>query len=357
MLLSPGPVPVPDFIMQAICAPVIHHRGPVFETLMEGLRRDLQYLFQGESAATCLMMGSGTVGVEAAMYSLFQPADRVLIVNYGKFSERWVDFGKLMGLDVIPIQTAWGQSPSAASVLETAARYPDLSGVILTHCETSTGAMIDVEEIAFALKQTRPELLLLVDGVSSIGALPFYFDEWNIDCAVVASQKALMNPAGTVAFALSAYAQSRLRPTHPSDARNLHNYLRLAQQNSFPYTPPVQLFYGWQAALAHFRRRSLPEIWNQCHQSARAFRTRLEGLGGALLAPVPADSLSAFSFPQQDHEAIRKNLHEQHGIFLAGAQGALKGKILRISHMGAANAAVMEQVGDLLHEMMERQKR
>lgn len=354
MLLSPGPVPVPAFVMEAICQPVIHHRGPDFGSLMEGLRRDLRYLFQAEAAATCLMMGSGTVGVEAAMYSLFQPADRVLVINFGKFSERWVDYGKLLGLEVVQLAVEWGQSPTPEAVLEAAAPYADFSGVVLTHSETSTGAVIDLEETAFALKQRWPDVLLLVDGISSIGAVPFYFDAWQIDCAVVASQKALMNPAGTVAFAFSPYAQTRLRPTHPADARNLHNYLRLAQQNSFPYTPPVQLFYGWAAALAYIRKRGLPEVWNQCHQSARAFREKLTLLNGAVFPAVPADSLTAFSLAQQDLPAVQQRLHEQYGIFLAGGQGALKGKILRISHMGEANASVMEQVGQALSEVIQQ---
>lgn len=353
MLLSPGPVPVPEFVMRAIAQPVMHHRGPAFGLLMENLRHGLRYLFQTE-ADTCLMCGSGTIGVETAMYSLFQPADRVLVLNFGKFSERWVDYGKLIGLDIVNLPCKWGKHPTLEDVLEVAASYPDLNGVVLTHCETSTGACIDVEEIAFAFKQKYPKALLVVDGISTIGAMPFYMDDWQIDCAVVASQKALMNPAGTVAFAMSELAQSRLRPTHPADSRNLHNYLRLANQNSFPYTPPVQLFYGWKAVLDHIKTKGLPTVWNQAHQSAQIFRAGIVELNGAGFADSPSDSMTAFCFDQIDHETIRKQLLEQYGIFLAAGQGALKGKIMRIAHMGEANEQVMIHVLEKLKEVLKQ---
>jgi aspartate aminotransferase-like enzyme len=331
-LMTPGPVPVPDFVLQAIQKPVIHHRSEDFATLFASVRAGLQYLFQTESA-TGTVIGSGTYGVEMAMYSLFRPQEKVLVLNMGKFSERWVDYGKLIGLEVRELKADWGEGISVPQVVEAVKQYPELKGIVITHSETSTGVAVDLEELAFAVKGIRPDILLVVDAITSVGAMPFYFDAWQVDCALTASQKCLLNPAGIAAYALSPLAIRALRPSHTADFRNLFYYGQKAAVNSYPYTAPVQLLYGIEAALDHIRKRGLPAIWNQVHHCAQAFRKGLTELKGSVFADPPSESLTAFSLPARNMAEVQQQL-QQKGFYLAGGQGALKGKILRVSHFG-----------------------
>lgn len=350
-LLTPGPVPVPDFVMEAISQAVMPHRTTAFEAFYSHMLERLKYLFLTEQHV-CTMMGSGTYGVESAMYSLFQPADEVLVVEMGKFSERWADYGELLRLKISRLTKEWGQSPSVDEIVEAGKACMDLRGVILTHSETSTGAMIDLEEIALAVREDFPDALILVDAITSVGSMPFYMDDWDIDCTVVASQKALMNPAGLVAFAISERASNRMQAHHKADFRHLGNYLSWAARHNYPFTPPVQLLYGIDAALQYIESETLPVMWNRSHQSAQTFRRGLKKLGGRLFADMPSESLSAFSFPDQDMIALKKQLEVDHGIQISGGQGELKGKIGRISHMGMADAEVMEKVLMNIHKFI-----
>lgn len=340
LLLAPGPVPIPEFVAAALSQPVIHHRTAAFQRLYAQLQAGLRYLFQTQQA-TGVMIGSGTYGVETGMYSLFQPGDRVVVVDNGKFSARWVEYAEVLQLDLLHHRLEWGQVPETARLVELA---KEAVGVVITHCETSTGALTDLEEIALALREAAPDILILVDGITSVGALPFYFDAWGIDAVVVASQKALMNPAGLIAWAISERAQAHLRPTRPGDYANWYNYWQAGQQHSFPYTPPVQMLYGLQAALNYVAELTLPSLWNQVHRSSRRFKQGLKDLGATVRSQSPSDSLTAFHWEGKDMQALRKHLL-QAGYELAGGQGPWKGDILRMSHMGtSASEALVEEV-------------
>ena len=347
-MLSPGPVPVPEYVWQAISQPVIHHRSDAFYSLMEKVCNGLRFLFQTKHHVG-LMMGSGTYGVESAMYSLFRPGEQILVVDQGKFSERWVDYGRLIGLDIVVLHKAWGETVRKEEILEVIRQHPELTGVVLTHCETSTGVMMDLEEISFAIREERAELLILVDGISTIGAIPFYLDDWQLDAAVLASQKSLCNPAGLALFAMSQKAFERLRETHSADFRNLYNYLKAAQNNSYPYTAPVSLMRGILAVLDKWQEQSLAHIWNEVHQSSQYFKHAIAEIGGEVFSEEPSGSMTAFTFPDQDMTALGNALKEA-GFELAGGQGHLKGKILRTAHFAGADREVMERLIQVLTE-------
>ena len=249
---------------------------------------------------------------------------------------------------MVPLPIEWGKAPKVEEIMAILQKEKNINGIILTHSETSTGALLDLEEIAFAVKRHDPNILILVDGITSVGTIPFFFDEWEIDCAITASQKALMNPAGTIAFALSEPALKKLSDTDASDFHNLYNYVKAVAEFSYPYTAPVQLLFGLDAALDHIEENGLPAIWNKTHHSAKTFRNILSELGGKLLSDSPSESLTAFYFPEKDNEAIRQQLIKDYGMHLSGGQGELKGKIMRISHMGTSDADLMERVGEKL---------
>ncbi|MDX2284886.1 MAG: alanine--glyoxylate aminotransferase family protein [Bacteroidia bacterium] len=351
-LLTPGPVDIPGFVLQAVAQPAMHHRTQEFARFYLGLLDGLRYYFQTRQHVAT-MTGSGTYGVESAIYSLFRPGEKILVLNNGKFSGRWADYGRLIGLQVEELRRSWGESPGVEEVIDVAELHPDLHGVVITHSETSTGAMVDLEELVFALRRQVPDALLVVDAITSAGAMPFYFDDWQLDCAIAASQKALMNPAGVVCMALSERAARHLRVTDPSDFTNFLNYLRLAEQGAYPYTPAVNLLFGVQAALEHLQQLGLPQAWNRTHHAAKTFRKGLAALGGKVFPQRPSESLTAFTLPVEQPDELRRKVLESSGFRLAGGQDSLKNRILRISHMGLADAAVMEEALAALRSAMQ----
>ena len=352
-LFSPGPVPVPDFVQQALSKAVIHHRSAEFEEFFGGFLESLSYIFQTEHKV-CACMGSGTYGMEMAIYSMFQAGERVVVSTHGKFSKRWADYAKHLGVEVIELEKAWGEVPSVSEIMETLENHPHLQGLVLTHSETSTGALLDLEEIAFEVKRKYPHILILVDGITSIGSLPYFHDDWGIDCSVIASQKALMNPAGLVAFAFSPQGKQKLRETHDSDFQNLYNHLKAAQKNSSAFTPPVQLLFGVDAAMKHMEEETYPAIWNRTQQTARYFRNELKEMGGKIFPKRTTDSLTAVSFEGKDHTAIKEYMEKEHKMILSGGQGELKGKILRVSHMGLFAQIDMEDIVGALKGALQK---
>lgn len=351
LLLTPGPVPLSEVVQAALTQPVIHHRTAAFERFYQGLLEDARYLFQTEQQ-TCCVIGSGTYGVEMCMRSLFRTGETVCIGENGKFSQRWTAYARHLGLRAQAVLRPWGEAIPTEAILE--ALTPQTRGLILTHCETSTGACLDLEEVVYAAKTRYPHLLVVVDGITSVGALPFYSDAWQVDAAVVAAQKALMNPAGTALIALSEAACASLVPTDASDFTNLHHYVHHAQRGSYPYTPPVSLLYGLKAALEHIRHVGLPAIWRQSHEASREFKRGVLALGGQVWGGTPSDSLTAFDLPEVSMDRIRESLERDHGMVLAGGQGELKGRIARISHMGSTGVEAARHCLGALEEILDK---
>lgn len=332
ILLTPGPVPLPDFVKEAVIRPVIPHRSEQFERFYEEILQGLRYLFQCCEGSVCTMAASGTGGVEAAMYSLFGKGDSVAVLSNGKFSNRWSMYGESLDCKVHTLELEWGKLPENKALLEIAA---GCKGIVLTHCETSTGACLDLEEVAAALRKAYPDILIVVDAITTVGAQAFYFDQWDIDLAIVASQKALMAPAGLCAFAISERGRAAMQPRLKSDYLFLGNYLLAAEKSTYPFTPPLIQLYALQAVLRELKQDTLATWWNRSRVAAATFRKKLLAHNGVLFSEQPSESLSVFQIPGYDHAEL-KNLWAQHGYILAGGQEQLAGKVLRISHMGLA---------------------
>lgn len=348
-IMTPGPVAVPDFIFEAMRKPVIHQRSAAFIDFFRDFQTGLKYLFQTE-APVLAFPGTGTLAMEMTMHSLLPMGGLVAIASHGKFSERWVDFGKSMGLEVLPVQQTWGDAMTVDENLDLLLQLPQLQALVLTHCETSTGALTDLEEVAFACRQRRPDVLLLVDAMSTIGVLPYYHDAWQIDATVCSSQKGLFNPSGTAFVALSERAIAQLAIPPADDAFHLGQYWKYLFQGSFPFTPPTQLFYGIEKALVEIKSQGLPFRWNRSHQMSQRFKKGLRELGGSLFGKSNSDAVTAFSLGQGDQDELRDELLNM-GFELAGGQGPLKGKIMRVGHFGWTEAEVVDQLLDAISNL------
>jgi aspartate aminotransferase-like enzyme len=257
-----------------------------------------------------------------------------LVVDNGKFSERWVKVCATFGIEHTRLPLEWGRGAKRADIAAALERDSAIDTVIVVHSETSTTALSDVKEIADLCR--AGDVLLLVDGITAVGVLPVKVDEWGVDAYVTGSQKAMMLPPGLAFAAIGDRAWSRIDSgTMPTLYNDLKAYRKSLETWDAPYTPAVSLMRGAIVALRMIRERGLESIWAEASCLARAMRASAEALGLKLFAMDPADSVTAVMIPDGVDEAVlRKTMRERHGFHVAGGQGDLKGKIVRFSHMG-----------------------
>ena len=333
-LFTPGPTPVPEHVMLRMAEPLIHHRSPEFRAVMERINANLGYLFQTASPVVTLTC-SGTGGVEATLVSLFSPGETVIVVNGGKFGERWVHMARVFGLDAVEVLTPWGKAVDAGRVKEALRAHPEAGGVYLTHSETSTGTALDIRELARVIRENS-EALVCVDGISSVGALELRPDEWGVDVCVTGSQKGLMIPPGLVFIALGERARRAIgRSKMPKFYFDLGRALRSREGSDTPWTPAVSLVLGADASLAMIREEGIENIWLRHERLARGLRAGIGALGLALFSDSPSNAVTAVRLPAGvAWTEFRTALKAGSGVTVGGGQGEFAGKIFRIAHLG-----------------------
>ena len=333
-LFTPGPTPVPEHVILRMAEPLIHHRSPEFRALMGRVNQNLGYLFQTASPVLTLT-SSGTGGVEATMVSLFSPGDTVIAVNGGKFGERWVDMGRVFGLNVVEIRTPWGKAVEAGAVLKALRAQSGARGVYLTHSETSTGTALDIREIARVIRENS-DALVCVDGISSVGALELRLDEWGVDVCVTGSQKGLMIPPGLAFVALRERAVNAVdRSKMPKFYFDLGKALRARESGDTAWTPAISLLLGADASLAMIRNEGIENIWRRHERLAAGLRAGIASLGLALLSDSPSNAVTAVHLPAgAAWREFASALKAGSGLTVAGGQGEYAGKLFRIGHLG-----------------------
>ncbi len=341
-LLTPGPTGVPEAVLLEMARPMIHHRTKQFQAIFKEVSERLQRLFR-TTGPVLTIAGSGTTAFEAAQVSLISPGSKALTVAGGKFGERWQDVYDAYGVQQIKINVPWGDAVAPAQIQETLQAHRDISVVTVCHCETSTATVADVKAIAQIVSKT--DALLIVDGITSVAALPVEMDAWGIDVLVTGSQKALMLPPGLGMVGLGERAILRLGQTRPGPCYNmdLRRWLASWKKNDVPFTPPVSLVRGLRLVLEMIESDGLERTWTRTATLANATRAALAAMGLAPISQSPSDSVTGVYYPESIQDsAFRSAVRDRHGIHIAGGQdgrGAKwKGKIFRISHMGAVDA-------------------
>ncbi len=337
-LLSPGPTPIPNEVQLAMARTMIHHRTPEFATVLEEARQGLKPLF-GTANDVIIFASSGTGAMEAAVANLFSPGDKVVVVNGGKFGERWLRICRAYGLDVAEIPVEWGKAVEVSAVEQALQANPDTKGVLIQASETSTTTLHPVREIAALTRDDGP--LLLVDGVTAVGVLSVPMDEWGIDVLVTGSQKAMMLPPGLAFIGLSDRAWQRTRESaSPRFYFDLESERKGQAKGSTAYTPAVSLVFGLCAALKLMRDEGLERVYARHDRMARATRTAATALGLRLLSPdTPSPAATGFYVPDgSDGDALLEFLRVRMGITLAEGQDHLQGKVIRIAHVGHMGA-------------------
>lgn len=353
-LMTPGPTMVPPEVTAEMVGPMEHHRTPGHRQILKEITEGLQYVFQTQGACFALT-GSGTSGMEAAIVGACNPDGKALVLRNGKFSERWGKICDTFGIRYAALDADWGVGFKPGQVERQLNADPAINTVILTHSETSTAAASDLEGIA-AITRNR-DVLLVVDGITSVGALPVKMDEWGVDVMVTGSQKAMMCPPGLAFVAVSERTWKRMDTFKtPAFYNCLKAYRKSLADYDSPYTPAITLLMGVRRALRMIREEGLESIWARTARLARATRAACEAMGLAVFARDPSDSLTALLLPEgMDGADFRKRLRADHGIVVAGGQDQLKGKVIRLNHMGYVDEmdtiAALAAIEMVLHKM------
>jgi serine---pyruvate transaminase len=333
-LFTPGPTPVPPQVLAAVAQQVIHHRGPDFKALLAQTLERLQAICRTTNEVI-LFAASGTGAFESAVSNLVGPGDRVLALSHGEFGERWAKMAAAFGADVAPLAYEWGETPRAEDLAEALAASPaDL--VFLVHSETSTGVVADVQALAAVAKEAGA--LVVVDAVSSLGAVPLESDAWGIDVVVSGSQKALMAPPGLGLATISAAAWERCeRVTTPRFYFDWRRYRGLAESLSTPFTPAVSTVVGLNAALGLILDEGLEHAFARHAALGRACRAGARAMGLELFSPDEERSAVVTAILTPDESDARElvlALRDRFGITVAGGHGAMATRLFRIGHIG-----------------------
>ena len=355
-LRIPGPTPLPTEVREALAREMIGHRGPEYASLQTAVVEQLRPWF-GTDGDVLIVTASGTGAMEAAIVNTISPGDRVLAVCIGLFGERFADIAEAFGAHVTRLAFPWGRAADPDAVGRAAGGNGAYDAVLVTHNETSTGVTNDLKAIGQALDaHARKRPLLLVDAVSSLGAMEVEADAWGCDLVLTASQKALMSPPGLGFVSVSERAWSAIEkgkaPRYYWDFRKSRDY---ADRSQTPFTPAVSGLYGVQAALAMMAREGQPAVYERHRQVGQAMREGLQRLGVKLFADSARASNTVTTFETPDEweaDDLLRRLMREHGIALAGGQGPFKGRVLRIGHMGCVDLAGVDRVLSALAEVL-----
>jgi aspartate aminotransferase-like enzyme len=336
-LMIPGPTPVPETVLQALGRHPIGHRSADFQTIVKHTTAQLQWLHQTTNDVL-VITGSGTAAMEAGIINTLSKGDRVLCGNNGKFGERWVKVAQAYGLQVEEISAPWGQplDPEAFRAALEADGEKAIKAVILTHSETSTGVINDLQAIA-QHATAHGTALTIADCVTSLGATDVPMDAWGIDVIGSGSQKGYMMPPGLSFVAMSARAWAAYdRSDLPKFYLDLGKYRKAAKGDSNPFTPAINLYFALEAALTMMEREGLEAIFARHARHQRATTAAMSAIGLPLYAAAGHGSpaITAVAPEGLDAEVLRKEVKNRFDILLAGGQDHLKGQVFRIGHLG-----------------------
>ncbi|MBP1689579.1 MAG: sgaA [Deltaproteobacteria bacterium] len=332
-LLAPGPTPVPESVLLAMAQPIFHHRTPQFEALFAETQKSLQALFK-TTQDVLILASSGSGAMEAAITNTTSPGDRVLVVNGGKFGERWGKIATSYGLVVTELKVEWGTAVDPAAIVRALKEHPETRLVLMQGSETSTTVLHPVAEVA---KITRElDTLLVVDGITAVGVLDLPMDTLGIDVLLTGSQKALMLPPGLAFVALSERTwRAAAAAKTPRFYFDLKRERDNQQKHTTAWTPAISLIFGLHEALRLIFAEGLENVFARHDRLARATRAGATALGLKLVAPsAPSPATTGIYLPDGVPGKIVGYLRDKVGITFAGGQDQLKGKICRIAHLG-----------------------
>ena len=333
-LLTPGPTPLPPLVLEAMSRPIIHHRTPQFQEILKEATEGLKYVYQTKNDVF-ILASSGTGAMEAAVINLLSAGDTALVVQGGKFGERWAEICKAYGINADILDVEWGKAAEPQAIAAKLKANSKIKAVFTTLCETSTGVNNDIEAIGKVVKDY--EAVLVVDAISGLGVIDLKTDEWACDIVVSGSQKGLMLPPGLGFISVSAKAWKLIEVSKsPRYYLDLRKAKKAIEKTDTPFTPAITLIIALVEVLKMIRQDGLENVFKRHKKMAEAARAAMKGLGLELFAPTAAsDAVTAVKVPVGlDGEKLVKTMRDTYGVTIAGGQDELKGKVFRIAHMG-----------------------
>ncbi|MGO9598960.1 MAG: pyridoxal-phosphate-dependent aminotransferase family protein [Isosphaeraceae bacterium] len=332
-LMTPGPSMVPEDVLLELARPVIHHRSDEAKKVIVEVTEGLKEVFQTRNDVM-ILTASGTGAMEAAAVNTVPPGGKALVLNAGHFAARWGNICKAYGINAVMLETEWGHPVDPEQVASALKEHPDTVCVMGTLSETSTGTGHPVEAIGKVVAQSPA--VFAVDGISGVGAMECRTDQWGIDLLCVGSQKALMLPPGLAFVAVSPKAWAKI---DAFDAHSFYFNLKAARKKAkefdTPYTPAHTLILALRASLGRIKAEGIENILQRHRRMSEACQAGVVALGLELFSARPAEGLTAFRVPEGLKDStIRSTMAERFGITIVGGQDRLKGKIVRIGHMG-----------------------
>ncbi len=333
-LFTPGPCAVPEEVLVEMARPFHHHRTDWFKGYMKEATAKLQQVLQTKNEVI-IITGSGTAAAEAAIVGCHPAGAKLLTIEGGKFGERWGEIAQQFGINVVRHKVDWGTAITASAVAELLKQDPAITSVMLVHSETSTATACDLAAIAKVTSAAGK--LLLADCITSAGALPLKPDEWGVDVVITGAQKSLMLPPGLGFLGISERAWKAIEGNKTQHAYylNLIKARKMAQESDTPFTPAHLLVRGLVKALELLLEEGMENVWKRVAAMAAATRAAGEAIGLKVFSRSPSDSVTALCPPAGIAvKDIRNELEQRYGIESAGGQDQLKGKIVRLGHMG-----------------------
>jgi len=353
-LRIPGPTPLPERVVRSMSRPMIDHRGPEFAAIMAEITAGAKRVFK-TSNDLLLLTSSGTGALESAIANLVSAGDEVVAAVCGNFGERFAALAAAYGADVVRLEIEWGQAVDADDLAAVLANHPKGKVVLLTHNETSTGLTNPLRDLARVAHDAGR--IVVVDGVSSISSIQIETDAWGIDVAVSGSQKGWMAPPGLALVSVSPWAwEQQARARSPRFYFDWKENKTWAERGMTPFTPAVGVAFALQEGLRMLEEEGLDNVYARHARLARATQAGLGALGFQLFAQEGFRSntvTSALPPTTLDVSALRKLLNDKYGVVIAGGQGKMTGKMVRIGHLGAVAEGDVVQVLWAMEQALE----
>jgi aspartate aminotransferase-like enzyme len=348
LLFIPGPVAVPEPVLAAMAKPLINHRGPEYAVLLRSIAERMKSIF-ATKGDVLLMGSSGTGSLEAAVTNMFGPGDTLLACPTGNFGERIAAIAQKWGCTVEMLETPWGSGvdPEALAARLRADKDHKITGILLTHNETSTGVQIDLGKMSKAIGD-HPAYVI-VDSVSGLAASEFKMDEWKIDVVCAASQKALCAPPGMSMIALSPRSWEKIKANKaPRFYFDLMTHKQFFDKGEPPWTPPVSIAFALDVALDLYEKEGPKNVWARHAKYTKALHAAMKALGLEIFSQDGVHSVTVTGIlnpPGIDNAAVLKKLLEEHGVVISGGQGKMAGKMWRWGTMG--NVSEGDMIGGI----------
>ena len=332
-LLSPGPTPVPENVLAAAAEPIIHHRTSEFSEIFMEVSEGLKYVF-GTKEDVFVLTSSGSGAMETAVINTLNAGDKVITLSGGKFGERWGKICKAYGVEVNEIELEWGEPYTKEQLAEELKANPETKAVFATLSETSSGTVYDIQGYGEVVDKT--DAILVVDGISGLGATPCPMDEWKVDIMVAGSQKSFMIPPGLAYLAFSPKAWNLVeKSTLPKFYFDAKGYKKSLAKKTTPWTPAVTLVIQQKKALDLIKSVGLEKLFEHHRILGDATRAGVKAVGLELLSKNPGNILTAVKVPDGiDGVQLVKTMQSKYMAYIAGGQDPYKGKIFRIAHLG-----------------------